>query len=321
MATLANLYLAIGAEIGDRFNAEVPQPRLLQLINRAIKDLARDTNCLWDTATISGLYDIKILDYAQLASDDTVITLKTSDDSASVTYTENGVGGGTAWASITSNSATATSLATALNGHANVMAYAVNEHVYLLTKYVRAEESADITITTLSSSSDASDLSITSGAAKFKLPSIITNYRKIQNVYIAGGDVFHVPYARQHYDTALTISTGLTASFYNIVPESGTYQMYFKHKGANLSPASVITMDYLVHPSALSASTESPPGILADFDDAVISRTMYYYMKSTANYQAMILQKQMADDAMKDVRHELRTQGEVQSISHFQKWY
>jgi hypothetical protein len=362
MATLANLYLAIGSEIGDRFNAEVPQPRLLVLINRAIKDLARDTNCLWDTRTISGQYDIKILDYTGVGR----ITIQTSDDSSSTDY---------AWSSVTSNSVSATNLATALTAHANVVAYAVNEHVYVLTKYIRAEESADITISTLTllnvvttgsfvtgvsytilnvgdttwtdigassatigvtftatgsgdgttgtatTTADSSGVSITSGATKFNLETIISNFRKMKNISVVGGDIFHVSFGRQQYDTALSISTGLTANFYSIVPESGTYQMYFKHNGADLAPATVITMNYLLHPTALSAVTDSPPGILDDFDDAVISRTMYYYMRSSADYRSMILQKQIADDTMKDIRYELRSQGEIQSITHFQKWY
>ena len=316
MSTLANLYVAIGAEIGDRFNAKVPQARLLLYINRAIKDLARDTNCLWDTSTISGQYDIKILDYAQLATDDTVITLQTSDDSSSSTYTE-----GVNWAAATSNTTTATNLAAALTAHANVVAYSVNEHVYVLTKFIRAEESADILITTLTSDSATSDLSITSGATKFNLETVISNFRVMRNASIVGGDLFFVPFSRQQYDNALSLSTGLTASFYSIMPESGSYQMYFKHKGANLAPSTVVNFDYLVHPTALSLSTESPPGILAHFDDAVISRTMYYYLKSIGDTQGMVMQGMVAKEEMKTVRRELRAQGESQAIGHFQKWY
>jgi len=361
MSTLANLYLAMGAEIGDRFNAEVPQPRLLQLINRAIKDLVRDTNCLWDASTISGQYDIKILDYTGVGR----ITIQTSDDSSSTDY---------AWSSVTSNSVSATNLATALTAHANVVAYAVNEHVYVLTKYIASEESSDITISTLTplnvvtagafvsgtsytiltvgttdftaigasantigvtftatgagsgsgtatTTADSSDVTITSGATKFNLESIISNFRIMKNITIAGGDIFFVPYSRQQYDNALSISTGLTANFYSIMPESGVYQMYFKHKGANLAPSSVITLDYYIHPTALSASTESPPGIFNHFDDIVINRSIYYYAKSQGDYQTMTLMRQLVNDDLKQVRSELRMQGESQAISHFQKWY
>jgi hypothetical protein len=71
----------------------------------------------------------------------------------------------------------------------------------------------------------------------------------------------------------------------------------------------------------LSAVTESPPGILDDYDDAVISRTIYYYMKSQGKYDIMGLQLAIAKDLTKDMRHELRTQGEPQSIVHQNVWY
>lgn len=143
----------------------------------------------------------------------------------------------------------------------------------------------------------------------------------MRNVAIDAGDVFFMSWTRQQYDTGLAISSGFTSNAYNIMPESGVYQMYLKHNGGNLATGTVIKLDYYLHPTALSAVTESPPGILDDYDDAVISRTIYYYMKSQGKYDIMGLQLAIAKDLTKDMRHELRTQGEPQSIVHQNVWY
>jgi len=105
--TVGELYRDIGREIGDPANVKVPTWILLTWINRAIKDVVRRTDCLYDIKVLTGLYRIKVLDYTGLSGKKVTVTI----DSTATDKTE-----GVDWTAATSNSTTATSLATALNG-------------------------------------------------------------------------------------------------------------------------------------------------------------------------------------------------------------
>ncbi len=306
MSTVNELYRDIGDEIGDPGNARNPTWLILRWINKAINDSALLTNCLQNIVTISGERLITVLDFGALDIADAIITLQTSADAASTDYTE-----GVDWDAATSNAVTATNIATTLSRHNNTEAYSDGVMVYVCA-------TGGYTITTLTTDADVDEMTIAdNGYETFELNNILTGFRKAKNIYSTGQEIIFRPYTRQQYDRALIDTTYVGYGYY-IDP---SYKMYLKHAGVNVDSSVTFVVEYLYYPTTLSLSTESPPGILAHFDDLIIQKVKYYYYLS----KAMLKEADVADSLYKrqisNVRYELRSQGEPQEIRQLLKWH
>lgn len=268
MATVSELYYDIGQRIGDPGNAQVKSWQLLKWINKAIRDTERVTKHLKANITLSGQYQITVKDYSSLATD--VITLQTSNDSAASTYT-----GGSEWTPATSNAQTASSIATALNAHADVYAYAGFDNDNTTYAYVYVLAGRGYIVDTLTCDADTDYLDIDdAGYEIIELSNIVSTFRQVRNIYDTANERFYVSYTRQQYDRTLCDS-GFTGYGYYVDP---LYKLYIKKGGGNLDSSDTFKMDYMYWSTALTTASQSPAGILQFYDELIVQRVLYYYI-------------------------------------------
>jgi len=306
MSIVADIFHAFGLEIGDPGNAKVPPQRLYLWLNRVLKDAVLKTNCLWDTIALSGEYDIEILDYASLNGEK--VTLQTSKYAVSTDYTEGALAD---WEATVSNSKTATNLAAALNAYFGVIAYAIGAHVYVIA-------TSGETITVCTSDADTDYLTVTAGAETFDFDSILTSYRRVNDIYSLAENLIYLPAGRQEYIRG-TIDSTYEGYMYSVMQDGGRNTLYLKHAGGNILPSVVFYVDYLQWATAISALSTSLPGTLDNFDDMIVKGMLYHYYNSQANYELAVNLKSIFNEEARRVRKELRSHGAPQQMRHFLK--
>lgn len=299
MSTAGNIYVAFGMEIGDPANTTIPPQRLNLWLNRVVKEAVERTNCLWDTVTVSGLYDIEIVDYSSLAAD--TITLKTSLYTTVSTYTIAGAA---------SNSAMATAIATQLIARTDIKAYSIGAHVYVCCI-------GGGTIETLTcSDSDTDHIVLTDGAESYKLSQIVTNIRRVEEVYSVDDSVHYKPVAYQEWARA-KMDSSFDGFLSAVMPEEGIDMLMLNAGGANLSSASMVTISHLLWPTAISTASTEMPGILNHHDDMIVKGMLYYYYSQKAQYETALGVRNIFERWCRQAKKELRMQGKPQELSHF----
>ena len=301
MATPGEIFSALGIEVGDPYNSHVPATRLLVWLNRVLKEAVRETKCLWETDTISGLVDIEIVSYGDLSGD--VISLETSADAAATDYTE-----GVEWTAATSNTVTATALATALDLHSNVNAYSDGAHCYVCANngYV---------ISTATSDADTDYITVTNGAEYYNLTELLTNFWQIEYVYDVDNARFYMPYNRKGY-LYTKVDSESERYGYSYVPEGGKSIMKLESAGVNLGYGYTVTIDYLQKPSSVSITSTAMPGILDDYEDLIVKGILYYYYNSTGEHEKAFAMKQIFQNECRLVRKYLRMHGRPMQLGH-----
>lgn len=311
MATVSEFCYDFGVRIGDPGNVKVESWQIQRWLNKAIRDTERRSNHLWAKITLSGQQCITVMDYSHLTG--ATISLKTSNDSAAVDYVE-GVG----WDAATSNSTTATNIATALNAHADVEAYACFDNANTGYAYVYVMCRRGYTISTLTCDATVTYLTIANaGYEIFELDKIISNFRLMRTVYDTANARLYVPFTSQQYDRVLCDSA-YTGYGYYIDP---LYKMYIKKAGASLTSADTFDLNYLYWSTALSTATSSPQGILQYYDELLIQKVLYYYYQSIAQYDQMRVVDALYRIELKQLLQELRDQGEPQEVTQFYQWH
>jgi hypothetical protein len=306
MATVGVLYREIGLAIGDPANVSVKTWKLLNWINLAIEEGVRATNCLWATETLTGQREIVVLDYTGL--EDITITV-TVDGTASV-LTEMDAGG--SFNAVTSNTQTATNITTALNTITGVKAYSSSATIRVLA-------TGGATIDSITTTALAADMTIADeGYETFLLTSFLTRFRRVNTIYEAGNDVIYEPYTRPQYDLALMQSSGFTGDIGYVSPSN---VLYLKKAGANLTGENQFTIDFLQTPAALTLATESPPGITADYTDYIVRKVCYYYYLTQGKYNDAKAMNALARQHEKEMRRDLRSQGDPLPTRHLIQWY
>lgn len=301
MSTVSSLTYDIGTRIGDPSNTKLEAWQILRYINIVIEDIVKKTDCLWAVDEVSGQKRIEVLDYTNLGT--AVISLKTSNDDAATDYTE-----ASEWNAATSNSVTATNIATALDAHASVAAYADGAYVYVCCV-------GGYTLSTLTCDADTDYLTISdAGYETFELSNILSNFRKVRNIYDTDNELMYRPYARQDYNRALVDGTNYTGWGYYVDP---AYKLYIKANGANLDSADTFKIDYLYWHTALDSADDSPPAILDHYDEVIIQRVLYYYYMSQAMPDMARLSDITYRELIRDLQYEIRSQGELQEIYSF----
>lgn len=299
MSTAANIYTAFGIEVGDPANSLIPTQRLELWLNRVVKEAVERTNSIWDVVTISGLYDIEILTYTALTGN--TITLQTSEDTASTTYIID---------SATSNSNMATEIAVQLDAHANVTAYASGAHVYVCVV-------GGGTISSLTTNeTDATAITLTNGAEFFNLATLITNFRRIEEVYSVDDDVHYKPCGYQEYMRCL-LDSAFDGYVYAIPVEAGSYMLYLKANGGNLLSSNTVTISHLLWPTSITSAATEMPGILSHHDDLVVKGMLYYYYNQKGQFEIAAAMRQMFERWCRQAKKEIRMQGKPQEMSHF----
>jgi len=311
MATVAELYYNIGTRIQDPSNTRVEPWQLLRWINQAIRDTERKSNHLKANIQLSGQRRVVVKDYSSLSGD--ILSLKTSNDSAETDYTE-----ASEWTAETSNAVTATNIATALDAHPDVEAYASFDNANTTYAYVYITSKRGYTISTFTSDADTDYMDVdNNGHEIFELSKIITNFRQVRNIYDTDQQLFYRPYTRQQYDRTQNDSEYAGYGYY-VDP---LYKMYIKIAGGNLDSGDTFKMDYSYWSTALTAATESPAGILAYFDELIIQKVMYYYFQSEAKYNDMNVADGLWRTEVKELQQEIKSQGELQPLKQFYQWH
>jgi hypothetical protein len=301
MSTVANLYRDIGQEIGDPGNALVPTWKLLTWINKAIHDIVVATNCLWTYNTITGAWRIAILDWDGLDGEENTVTI-------TVDETETELVEATDWDAETSNGLTASNLATALDAVTGVAAYADYDGGYV---YVLGIDEYEITALTCDAAT--TDLTIAdTGYETLELPSIFSNLRAVRNIYNVDDEVLYRPITRQQWDRYL-LYDDFDGYVYTVTSNK---DLWIKRNGENLTSSESIKIEYWTWETALTLATESPPGIIDDFDDIIVNRCVRRHLQNQRfdNPRAveptiLSLDKEYAR-FIKDIKRELRSHGE-----------
>lgn len=311
MATLANLYRDIGIEIGDPGNALVPTWKLLTWINKAIHDIITRTNCLWTKNTITGAWRIAILDYSDLEDALNTITV-------TVGSTETDLVESTDWDAETSNGVTASNLATALNTVTGVSAYADFDNAYV---YVLGIDEYDITA--LTSDAATTDLTIAdAGYESFELPEIFSTLRAVRNIYNVDDEVLYRPITRQQWDRYL-LYDDFDGYVYTVTSNK---DLWIKRNGANLTSSQSIIIEYWQWETPLTAATDSPPGIIDDFDEIIVNRCVRRHLQNQRFDNPRAVEKtilsldQEYTRFLKDIKRELRSHGEPHIQRFVYEW-
>jgi len=304
MSTVANLYYDIGLRIGDPSNTKVETWQLLRWINLSIKDIVKKTDCLWAVDEVSGQKRIKVIDYSNLSG--AVISLKTSNDSAATDYTES-----SEWDRVTSNSVTAANIATALNSHTDVFAYADGVYVYVGC-------TGGYTLSTLTCDASTSYLTISDDGYKtFEMNNVLSNFRKVRNIYDTGEELIYRPYTRQDYNRVLVDSNYAGYGYY----VDSSYKMWILAEGGGITSDNTFKIDYLYWNTDLTSGSDTPEGILNHYDEIILERVMYYYYMSNGMYKEMQVADTVYRQLLRDLRYEIRSQGEPLEIEQFYQWH
>ena len=309
MSTVAELYRDIGTEIGDEGNARVPTWKLLRWINKAIRDIVRKTYCLSATLEVTGSQEVEIVGYSALSGETVTVTV---DGTASV-LTE-GVG----WTAATSNAATATSLATAVNAVTGLSAYADS----LDTAVVVIVATGGYGLDTIALSDETNTTTSATGRESLELENILTRFRLIENVYSTADEIIYRSYTRQQYDRLITNDSfdgyGYTVNEAN--------RLFIKRDGSNLGYGNSVFIDYYQWNATLTAASESPPGIIDDFDDAIVNRCMRQHMLNQRadnpklSYETVVQYDTEYRQWIKDIKNELRSQGKPLEQRFLYQW-
>jgi len=313
MATVADLYRDIGTEIGDPSLANVFDWEILLLINKAVKDIANETNCLFETDQITGMYRIEVVDYSSLSGD--IITIQTSADSAASTYTE-----GSEWSAGATNAATAALIASSIHSrHSNIRAYSDGVYAYITVTggYTMSTCSVDSAATVMTASNSGYEIFSLKGILTEAFSTNTERFRKVRFITEAAASVLYESSTREQWNR-YQIDDGYTGYNYFISPDK---KMYIKTGGSNLKAASIIRIDYLYNPTALSAATDELPSLINDFPDAVVQRAAYYFWRSQGEFERSQVYNREYRFTLRDIKNEVKSQGVPLAIRQFYQWH
>jgi hypothetical protein len=276
---------------------------LLVYINRAINDAVVRLNCLWDSTTLTGAYKITVVDYLGAGAAETItVTCGTAGAQVATLALPGSLVG------------FLTDIVAKLNALTGIRAW--SEGVSASAVYVVG---VDDTISGIVTSMATTVVTIANaGYESIDLSGVLTRVRAVRNIYQAGGGVFYIPVNRQQFDIAMAQSSGFTDNVYYVAPD---YTLYIKAAGSNLTSSNSFTIDYYQYPASLTLASESPPGILATFDDLIIRRVLYYYYLSRGKYDEANVNNNLYERNIETVKQELRSHGEPQGSSSLYKWY
>lgn len=261
-----------------------------------ISSLTCDNSSSFTVVTLSTSALMTFLQFGRLTGD--TITLKTSIDTVAVNYTI---------AAAASNAAMATAVEIQLEAHANVAAVVIGDAVSIVVTGGTIET---FTI------NEASTITLTDGAEFFSLASLITNFRRIEEVYSVDDQVHYKPIGYQEY-VRCALDGAFDGYVYSIPVEAGAYMLYVKASGANLSSANTITISHLLWPTSITSAATAMPGILDHHDDLVVKGMLYYYYNQKGQFEVALGMRKIFERWCRQAKKEIRMQGKPQEMGHF----
>lgn len=297
MSTMA----VIGRDFGERINdpalASTPFWKFLIFANKAIRDLVARTDCLVAKQTITGAIRLTVVDYTALSAD----TIVTTVDGTATTLII---------AAAASNTAMATAIAVQLDAITGVEAYSSGAYVYALG----IDEYMIDSMTT----SDTTNLVIEDdGYDTLTLPSILTNLRNVRNIYDTTNEILYAPLSTQQHDRTL-LDSNFVGYTWNV---DSSYNLSLKVAGANPTSQDQFVIDYWTWGAALTLHSESAPGVLAEWDEAVINRSLYYFYMTQAKMDMANICAGLFERDVRAIREQLRSHGEPQEQRLFYQWH
>lgn len=302
MATVGEIYRDFAYYIDDIGNDKIVTQRILRWINKAISESVSRLDSEWAIVQLTGQYKLTVVDYSGLSGDVITSVQTTAGTSA---FTE-----GVNFTAATSNTVTAAAIATAINASSSHGAWSDGAVVYIC--------GLDDTFTSFTCDADTDYITIAdAGYEVFNIGTILTRFRRVHQIYDTTNECLYHSMTRAQYDRLL-IDSNNTAYAYYVSPGR---KLYLKADGSNVDSSGTFHIHYFQYPADLTLASESPPGLLADYDELILQRVLYYYYISQGMYNEANAAYTVFARELKRAQQEIWSQGEPQSVKQLYRWH